>query len=928
MFRFKALELMNWDCYPHYRVPLNGDIILLIGQNGSGKTTFLDALRALLNSTRLSKGRTLHHYIKKDVEVAMIKGVVTNTLVGNRRPFAHLGIYGDVDVSLICLIHNKGPQKIEKEFYIVKGDVSTEDVKKLKGGLKPLQYSRQLEEAGVSRSTLKLIALEQGETDRIGQLTPGEMLQLVMDITGNREIIKGYEEARRNYKRSSQQLIELRTEYNKICQQNVELERQAKQAEAYKELLDERDIIEQEKLPLSRWYKILTQIHDIQNDHLNINEKKIALEKRTRVIDEDKSLIHGKIESVEQEQAKIKEKQTEYDRRLRQLHQEIGQCNSEWNRLDTLRKDCEKIPEDFSIENIQKELEEYQEVYYQCKNKLAEEEKSYSHKQKELAVMQKNKLPTYPRDIYEIRDVLERAKIENLLFAECLEITDPKWQLAIEAFLGRERFSIFVSNKDYLKAKKYGEQHKYGYYISPYNDGVLPSHIKNNSILANIKIQDERIRGRLTHLNDIILVDTIEEGHKYKQNISITVKGYRQDKRGGIFIAKHVKFYCGGLAMEQQLALIEEEIEQQSDVIMNLQIQLQDTSKKMRELENQLKIYKKKEQWENAKEVYDGLKEKGQELVQKSEIVSNEKDEILVDFDKLSEQKTKELNALQQLETEKFKIEREKKQIEETVYEKEQILSQLKWQKEDLDKQIPKETKNVYTPEQLENTEWLEKKLEELSHHIEMFPGCRELALINLYKHEEKQLQSKSRQLERQEEDQKQRSQELEKCREDYKDMIVGIISFYNKAVKELANLAGCKLRVFLELGKGEALIENAKLFVKVAFDQKHEVNIRDKSLSGGQDVISSLILLVALSRIEQEGGSGFFIMDEHNAHLDMLRIIEVGRFLRSTKAQFVLTTPTTENLAALSVADLTITFTKKMSQKGYAAKPRYMRRM
>ena len=117
MFRFKALELMNWDCYPHYRVPMDGEIILLVGPNGSGKTTFLDALRVLLNGSRLSKGRTLHHYIKKDVEIAMVKGVVSNELVGGRRPFAHLGFYGKGDVSLICLIHQKGPKKIEKEFF-------------------------------------------------------------------------------------------------------------------------------------------------------------------------------------------------------------------------------------------------------------------------------------------------------------------------------------------------------------------------------------------------------------------------------------------------------------------------------------------------------------------------------------------------------------------------------------------------------------------------------------------------------------------------------------------------------------------------------------------------------------------------------------------------------------------------------------------
>jgi len=909
-------------------VPLDGDIILLVGPNGSGKTTFLDALRVLMNGQRLSKGRTLHHYIQKDVELAMIKGVVTNQLVGTRRPFAHLGIYGDVDVSLICLIYNHGVDKIEKEYFILKGDIPVEQIKDLKGSLRPLQYSRYLEEAGVSRSTLKLIALEQGQTDRIGQLDPNELLQLVMDITGNREIIKKYEEARLNYRRSSQQLIEMRTEYNKICQQTRQLEQQAKEAQTFKELLGERKIIEQEKLPLARWYHCLNQIALVETSYQEIQQKKIALEKRIQTILQEQQTLQGKITQIEKDQQSFKQRQQEKDQELQRLHQQIGQSQSEWQRLDTLRQQAEEVHIEEDQATLQKELDQSKEQYYQLKNQLTQAQEQLQSLRKERDQMSRRKLPSFPDEVDQFRAVLQQNKIDHLLFAEGIEITNPKWQLAIEAFLGRERFSIVVHPKDFLRAKKLGEQHRYGFYISPFDSSALPSKIHPNSALANVKPLDPRIQGRLSGLNDILLVDTVEQGHQYPNDITITVQGYRQDRRGGIFIARDVRFYCGGLAIEKQLNDLNEQITTQKDLVDRLTAELQKINSKIQENEKKMAAFQIITQWQASQKRYEELQKQGEELLRVVKELGQQRNQIATELEEFSESKTSVLTEQRELQREKDRIEREQRQLDDNLQEKQEMLQQLRWQKEELNKLIPAPGQAAYTPDQLETPEWLNRKLQDLIQNIERFPGCKDLALIPLYEHEQKELESKKTQLDRQEQDQEQRTQELELCRKDYKEMIDQTINFYNKSVKELAILAGCKMRVVLEWGKGEALVEDAKLFVKVGFDQKHEVDIHDKSLSGGQDVISSLILLIGLSQIEEERGSGFFIMDEHNAHLDMLRIMEVGRFLRSTKAQFVLTTPTTENVAALSVADLIMTFSKRDAPSRYAPKPRYIRRM
>src|SRR5437762_6620925 len=64
MFRFLELALHGWDLWPAFRIPLNADVVLLTGPNGSGKTTFLDAIRQLLNASKLSSKRRLQQYLR------------------------------------------------------------------------------------------------------------------------------------------------------------------------------------------------------------------------------------------------------------------------------------------------------------------------------------------------------------------------------------------------------------------------------------------------------------------------------------------------------------------------------------------------------------------------------------------------------------------------------------------------------------------------------------------------------------------------------------------------------------------------------------------------------------------------------------------------------------------------------------------------
>lgn len=71
-----------------------------------------------------------------------------------------------------------------------------------------------------------------------------------------------------------------------------------------------------------------------------------------------------------------------------------------------------------------------------------------------------------------------------------------------------------------------------------------------------------------------------------------------------------------------------------------------------------------------------------------------------------------------------------------------------------------------------------------------------------------------------------------------------------------------------------------------------------------------------------EEGEAGFFAIDEPFTHLSMDRVDHVGRFLRATKAQFIITAPTTPNRAQLDPAAIVIAMRKKRKEDKFAPPP------
>jgi chromosome segregation ATPase len=155
-------------------------------------------------------------------------------------------------------------------------------------------------------------------------------------------------------------------------------------------------------------------------------------------------------------------------------------------------------------------------------------------------------------------------------------------------------------------------------------------------------------------------------------------------------------------------------------------------------------------------------------------------------------------------------------------------------------------------------------------------------------------------------------SEQTQAARENYIAVLRHTVGRYAKNLKTLGEVAGIKVEHEpVALGNDDLTLAQAGLAVRFDFDAKGFMGMNDGDASGGQQVMKSLILLVALMMEESRPG-GFVFIDEPFAHLDIVNIERVSGFLKATKAQYLLTTPVTHNVNIYDPATLTLVTFKK----------------
>lgn len=278
MFHLQSLELLHWDYCQRLTLPLDGAIITVAGPNGSGKTTLLDAMRTLLGLD-CSGGRNYKTYARHaNADSAWLRATVDNrprNRQSSNRPFARCLLYSDV-VTLVCRIDRNGGDWTRR-YLMVEGDVSIEQLIERgspgdRDWLGIDNWRKRLEGAGLSRAIAKVLALEQGQTDRLCEYSPRELLRLVFDVFGDQEVLDRYDEARNHQKQLLQEVEAAERELSHGKAQRAELESRVNLFRQYELKCHERETLATEVVPVLSSHEtrksLATKLRDLHRQRL------------------------------------------------------------------------------------------------------------------------------------------------------------------------------------------------------------------------------------------------------------------------------------------------------------------------------------------------------------------------------------------------------------------------------------------------------------------------------------------------------------------------------------------------------------------------------------------------------------------------------------------------------------------------------------
>lgn len=888
MFRFLELSLHGWDLWPAMRVPLGRDVVLVLGPNGSGKTTLLDAIRQLLNAPRLSSRRRLQHYLRRPDLPALIRAVVSNQ-DGNpgAAPFRRERILTP-EVTLACALVPSGSGSPEKRFVVVPGRPCTEELRARmldsRDWYGPERYARVLEAAGVSRSLMSVLAIEQGRTNSLFDLKPRELFVKVLDMLGDRAVLERYQDARSQYAatrgelaRQTEALTAKQAELHKVLREVQRLDEHEQAAAKVSDL--------EARLPAAELQQLLQRQHDVSPklQELRTKVKKGELERARLEQSLDRAREEDRTASVKLDQARQSESDA-LEKRTR-AERDDAVAVEEVERLEALSREAAELPLD-DLSALETELEKADRSVFDLDAEIEGIERSIQTLAERIEELESGR-SVYPQPVTATLKALGEAGVEATLLADVAEATDPDLADALEAALGRARFALTVSVAHTATALLLAREN--GFPGPVFSKGALESPLARGPIALGpgaptwvpgwIESLDLREDGSWRDTRGT-WVETVAEkylGERGRQDMLRLAReqfdsaGRERDRLtlDRAAAAERRKYARQARDIEQRRLRLLEESSRLPDVRRSREMARDALAKALDRFEQSRKAR------EQAEKEHTGA---SAERLQIENSTSAHKRQLEGEKRSLSEldQEFCSINdRVSRLEAELPAVLRIRAQ-QGDLDGPDTVRSDLKRAREYLDG-----LDDPPTPEVREEAEHLRRNVEELERHTEA--RRREVDAAG---------------------------KELDACRERYLEVVSGALQDYRSRVDSVARVAEVELEMELpSLSNDDRVLEEASIRVRFGFDGKDPLPLGHPSFSGGQQVIAGLMLLMGMAEIE---GRGFFMLDEPFAHLSLDRIDQVGRFLRATRSQFILTAPTTLDRAQLDPASMVIVLRKK----------------
>lgn len=672
------IKLINWHLFANQTIEIRGNS-LLSGENGAGKSTFLDAIQYVLTGGKAKFNNAANSQAKRDLEgyVRCKLGIENKTYLRNNEVTTHIALeFRDemTNVSQIIgvVIEINKSGRIYEHFYVLKNKSISDDLfvenkiilgysafKKtlIKNNIEYLfcetkEQARKCFLDVLNINNYKYIelipkALAFRPIDELHKFVFDFLLnQKDISITELKQNVHSYREFENLLEtlKEKEELLEKIANNYKLYNDYINKEDLLKQLKKYS---DHQELILREK----KLEEKITQTK-ILIEELNTKKKELDKEYENRQIEIDRlnSFLNKQdIGSIYQElEKKLREKEKQYHKKLTTVNDFKLIIQHEENLMQYVYQNLQKD------DNLLLELNNYplltkiKQLYERIKEQLVIEINDLKKQKQLLNERIKNvcdEINSLERNNHHFNESI--TKLKNLItkeiekvtgrkeavyaLCELLEVSDESWRNALEGYLNTQRFDLIIDVKYFdialLTYHKYQKQESISG-VGLVNTKELGKYelIKENSLATKVRALNKNARSYANMLlNPVVCCENVADLKKFP--IAITKSGMLYKNYTARQINHHIyeKPYIGINALKLQL---EAKIKERVQLDKEKQRMMKEISEKEFYLEklraSQLDYINQNlhilKEFNDLKEEINGLKEKYQNYKENQEV--------------------------------------------------------------------------------------------------------------------------------------------------------------------------------------------------------------------------------------------------------------------------------------------------------------------
>ena len=925
MFHLKSLELVHWDYWQRIKnIPLDAKIITIAGQNGSGKTTLLDALRTLFGLD-CSMGRSYKHYARHSgQQVSWIRAVVDNRPRNKQlssRPFNASGFFSEDEVTLFCQIQKNGGDW-KRQYLMRPGVAEIEDVQNAADWLGVDAYRKRLANAGLSSAMGKVLALEQGETDKLCEYSPRQLLDLVFQVFGDKEVLDAYDEAKRHQQETESELQRFETELE-AAKTNLEgLRLRVANYHQWEGLNKEKRDLQEQVLPTLQYHEARERAAQKSRELRDARQSLAAQDAQLGDRRADLAQRANALTEAQQQESALEKEKSTLEAELNELNKKLKPLESLLEQKARLQKLAAESGAD--IADVAAELDSKEAEYLRLRQARATVTERLANDRATIAALQgKTALPE-PDFVRSMRRALNDAGIAHVMLPDIVEVTDSQWQGAVEGVLRSYTSVVLLEKaKDASAAYRLAEKERYSHFIVAEREKAPTA--KDDSLLSVVRFSAPVPSWLIEQLSRITRVDSIEQGTKLGSHEEwITPDAYHRERRGGRSLFVEPSRYRFGeagrtqrlVALEKSLTVLEAEEDHLTMKASKLAAEISALKARIAGVDAAKELVARQAEFEEAARAEGPLKATRTE-------VGTRLGEILPLIKTATETRTRAETSWQNAKANLSDRESDLKQArkrqaeERTAHANTLIDMRGTWRRLPFKWRIPSERRSLVETHQ--NAHQVELRLRNLSADLERDHWETDYGVVEQHGRLASLLNERQSETEERRYQNNRAIEATANARSAYIERLRFTVKTYSRNIRELGELAGIDVHTDpVRLENDDLLLSQAGLHVRFKFDGKGAIGMNDGEASGGQQVMKSLILLIGLLKTD-EGSGGFVFIDEPFAHLDIRNIQLVGEFLKNTDAQYLMTTPLTHNTDVYDPSELTLITSKKLKTMSWA---------